>query len=102
MKESIEAGGLHVIIPFLLPNERCEIQAFGRSGRQGQPGSASIYRDFERDSYMATPEFNEKDKTKYEIQNKFNIYIGKNWPWIYESKPNLVQDIKFEFNSSVE
>lgn len=102
MKESIEAGGLHVIIPFLLPNERCEIQAFGRSGRQGQPGSASIYRDFERDSYMATPEFNEKDKIKYEIQNKFNIYIGKNWPWIYESKPNLVQDIKFEFNSSVE
>ena len=101
-KSSLYAGGLHVIVPFRMPNERCEIQAFGRCGRQGQPGSATIYRDFSNDYYIKTPEFKEEDKLKNDIQNKFNDYIDKTWPWLYNSKPELVNDVKFEFNSSVE
>ena len=33
-QKSNDSGGLHVIIQFLLANERCQIKAFERSGRQ--------------------------------------------------------------------
>ena len=101
-EKSINSGGLHVIIPFLLANERCEIQAFGRSGRQGQPGSCTIYRDFNKDAYIKTPEFDLNEKYKYGIQNEFNFFIESNWPWIYEKNPYLINKIKFEFNTTVE
>ena len=58
-KISIDSGGLHVIIPFQMINKRNEDQAIGRSGRQGQPGSVTIYRGYD-DSYTETPNFSEK------------------------------------------
>ena len=48
VKETLQNGGLHVLIAYYPPSERVEMQARGRAGRQGQPGSSEIILSYER------------------------------------------------------
>ena len=69
--ESIKAGGLHVIIPFRMPNKRVLDQAIGRSARQGQPGSATVYYS-ENDKFYSIPVFSKTHSNLLNLQNKFD------------------------------
>lgn len=46
-EESLNNGGLHVLLTFFPGTEREELQAIGRAGRQGQPGSSVMVIDIE-------------------------------------------------------
>ena len=39
-EELIKNGGLHVVVTFMPPNLRVEMQARGRAARNGAPGSS--------------------------------------------------------------
>ena len=84
-KESIAAGGLHVIIPMLMPNQRALEQAAGRSARQGQPGSVSIYVSDE-DMFRSPPQFKAGHDNLTKIELRFSEYLRSNYGWLYESQ----------------
>ena len=66
-KESLNNGGLHVIIGFFPENSRIEFQAIGRAGRQGQPGSAQII--FSKDEFKDNTVTNVDEAIKYRNNN---------------------------------
>ena len=86
-KISLKNGGLHVIIPFLMPNQRALEQAAGRCGRQGQSGSVNIYYS-EDDYYLMSKAFDIKEHNLWIIQNKLVDYFHNNMSFLFEGKGN--------------
>ena len=100
-KESINSGGLHVIIPCRMPNKRVLDQAIGRSARQGQPGSATIYYS-EKDGFYNTPVYSQTYSNLLKLQNKFDEYLKKNYSWLFSYENNYKLDnISFQFGIDV-
>ena len=94
-------GGLHVIVPYKLPSRRLFEQAIGRSGRQGQPGSTTIYYDKE-DMYDPPMETNKTMDILRTLQERFSndLRINDNLKWVLkleEKTEESVYDFYFHY-----
>ena len=100
-KVSLENGGLHVIIPYQMENERVFWQCVGRCGRQGQPGSCTQYVS-DDDCYYVTKDFDPNFENLLKLQNKFANFLKTNWNWLYASPKCAYLHVDFTFNISIE
>ena len=100
-KVSLESGGLHVIIPYPMQNERVFWQCVGRCGRQGQPGSATQYISND-DFYYATNDFDPNFENLLKLQNKFANFLKTEWKWLFNYPHNYGSDVSFTFNMSID
>ncbi len=100
-KESLRKGGLHVIIPFLMPNQRALEQAAGRCGRQGQPGTVNIYFSNDDFYYMSKP-FDKKEHNLWIIQGELVKYLHNNLGFLFQGKGEFrIPDIQLSSSSSI-
>jgi len=100
-KTSLGNGGLHVIIPYSMKNERVFWQCVGRCGRQGQPGSCTEYTS-DDDCYYKTRDFDPNFENLLKLQNKFSDYLKNNWKWLFLFPKCASVKVDYTFNISIE
>ncbi len=74
-KESIQKGGLAVVITERLANQRVELQAKGRAGRQGEPGDTFVFESLEDE--IIRRYISEKVQTYYDKNKSSEMIIKK-------------------------
>ena len=97
---ALAVGGLQVIIPFPMLNQRVLEQAVGRSARQGQPGSAIVYTPCIYSN--STPRIKPGYNNLMILQGKFSKYVQSNWPWIYDYDDKFATKVSYPFGISLE
>ncbi|MDR0738845.1 MAG: hypothetical protein LBF33_01675 [Oscillospiraceae bacterium] len=99
---ALKNGGLHVIISKLPLRERTLIQTIGRAGRQGQPGTATVYIDetgnssFSEISSLESNTFN-----LFKLQTNFSTKCLKHWPWLLKTSKEF-KHIEYQFGTQAE
>ena len=94
-----QIGGLHVIVVPQMRNQRVLEQAIGRSGRNGQKGSATIFEPSMLKTQVA--EFNILYEHLDKLQNNFATHIRKQWSWFYDEEEVTIID-GYPFNLEVD
>ena len=100
-QKSLESGGLHVILPYKMENERVFWQCVGRCGRQGQPGSVTEYIS-ENDKYYDSRDFDQKYENLSKLQNKFAQFLRTKWSWIYKYESSYGLNVQIPFGCSID
>lgn len=88
--DAVKLGGLHVILANIPINNRVENQAIGRAGRNGQPGTATVYGS---KSAVSVQDAEDAEQTRnnlakvrtFPLQWKFAEYMKKNYPWMKDA-----------------
>lgn len=114
-EEGLKAGGLHVTVVSKMLNQRVLEQAIGRSARNGEWGSATIFvsskRYYDRENTPLfdgavgetnIPTFSPLYDNLNELQEKFSKYIREHWPWLYENtEEQIIQNAKYPMGAEV-
>lgn len=91
-QKALEAGGLAVVVTERMLNQRIELQAKGRAGRQGEPGDAyafealedDVIRYFSKDAVQSY--YNRKKESRKAIKNLKIKKVFKNAQKLAEDK----------------
>lgn len=100
-KDSIKAGGLHVIVSKLPAQGRTLVQNVGRSSRQGQPGSATVYM-IPENRFVDIPKINPSTVNLFRLQKRFSNYIREHWPWMISKKDIYTSESEYRFGANFE
>ncbi|MGH0152719.1 UNVERIFIED_CONTAM: hypothetical protein FKN15_023203 [Acipenser sinensis] len=82
-EEVVRSGGLFVVLTFLSDNARVELQAFGRTARKGQPGSAQMIVCSSYTPFILTADANIdklKDAQDYRAKQKVEHIMEDDMP----------------------
>jgi hypothetical protein len=92
--DALMHGGLHVIIPHPPTNQRTLEQAMGRSARQGQRGSVTIYHRVD-DFFVGLPPHHKGDLALFRMQERLSRDLLRTRPWLFDVRVGLKVDFPF-------
>ena len=100
-RKSLKAGGLHVIVAHLPQQSRTLIQNIGRSSRQGQAGSATVYLKY-AEGFQSQKPVDKNTVNLFKLQEKFLEDLLNFWPWMLSMKKMYHGSASYKFGATTD